>query len=120
MRKLLAVVGVIAAAVFATTGAFAGSASSSSLTGTVGPGFTITLKDSQGHVVKRLKPGTYTLKVRDLSPIHDFHLRGAGVNRATTVAGTGTAIWPMRLKPGRYAYVCDPHHTIMHGSFVVG
>ena len=120
MHKLLAVVGVIAAAGFATTGAFAGTASPTSLTGTVGPGFTITLKDAHGRVVKRLKPGVYTLKVRDVSPIHDFHHRGPGVNKTTTVAATGTTIWTMHLKAGHYTYVCDPHHTIMHGSFVVG
>jgi plastocyanin len=120
MRKLLVVMAIVALAAAIATAAFAGGASSTPLAGTVGPGFTITLKDAHGKIVRRLKPGTYTFKIHDLSPIHDFHLHGAGVNKATTVGGTGSATWTVRLKPGRYTYVCDPHHTLMHGSFVVG
>jgi plastocyanin len=89
------------------------------LRGTVGPGFTITLVMSQGAVVKKLKAGTYTIRIRDLSPIHNFHLFGPGVNKLTSVEGTGSVTWMVRLKPGVYQYRCDPHQTIMHGSFTV-
>jgi hypothetical protein len=89
------------------------------LRGTVGPGFTITLKTAQGKLVKRLKPGTYTIRIRDLSPIHNFHLFGAGVNKLTSVQNTGNATWTVRLKRGTYRYRCDPHRTIMHGSFTI-
>lgn len=89
------------------------------LRGTVGPGFTITLKTTQGKLVKKLKPGTYTIRIRDLSPIHNFHLFGTGLNKLTSVQNTGSVTWTVRLKPGVYRYRCDPHRTIMHGSFSV-
>ena len=89
------------------------------LRGTVGPGFTITLKTSQGRVVKKLKRGTYTIRIRDLSPIHNFHLYGPGLNRKTSVQNTGNVTWTVRLRHARYRYRCDPHRTIMHGSFTV-
>lgn len=92
---------------------------SETLSGTVGPGFIITLKTSQGTVVKRLKAGLYTIKIRDLSPIHNFHLYGPGVNKKTSVQNTGGVTWTVRLKAGVYRYICDPHKTIMHGSFSV-
>jgi plastocyanin len=87
--------------------------------GTVGPGFTITLKTAQGHVVRKLRAGRYTIRIRDLSPIHDFHLLGPGVNKKTSVQNMGSATWTVRLRHGRYRYRCDPHRTIMHGSFTV-
>lgn len=92
------------------------------LRGTVGPDFTITLKTAQGRLVTRdtkLKPGTYTIRVRDLSPIHNFHLFGPGVNKLTSVQNTGSVSWTVRLTRGVYHYRCDPHRTIMHGSFTV-
>lgn len=89
------------------------------LRGTVGPDFTITLRTAQGTLVKKLKPGTYTIRIRDLSPIHNFHLLGPGVNKLTSVQNTGSATWTVRLKAGVYRYRCDPHRTIMHGSFAV-
>ena len=89
------------------------------LRGTVGPGFTITLKTAQGRLVTKLKPGTYTIRVRDLSPIHNFHLLGPGVNKLTSVQNTGSVTWTVRFSHGVYRYRCDPHRTIMHGSFTV-
>jgi Copper binding proteins, plastocyanin/azurin family len=94
-------------------------ADATTLRGTVGPGFTITLKTASGSVVKKLKPGTYTIRIRDLSPIHNFHLLGPGVNKKTSVVGIGGATWTVRLTAGVYRYHCDPHRTIMHGSFTV-
>jgi plastocyanin len=92
--------------------------SSPTLTGTVGPGFTITLTQG-GKSVKSLKAGTYVFKISDKSNIHDFHLTGPGVNKTTTVSGTGSSTWTLKLKKGTYKYVCDPHASIMHGSFKV-
>jgi hypothetical protein len=89
------------------------------LRGTVGPGFTITLKTAQGKLVKKLKAGTYTIRIRDLSPVHNFHLYGPGVNKLTSVQNNGSVTWTVRLKLGLYRYRCDPHRTIMHGSFTV-
>src|SRR5262249_11176136 len=69
--------------------------------------------------LKKLKAGTYSIRIRDLSPIHDFHLLGPGMNRKTSVQNTGRATWRVRLERGLYRYRCDPHRTIMHGSFSV-
>ena len=49
------------------------------LTGTVGPGFTITMDQTS------VPAGTYTLEVDDQSDQHNFHLTGEGVDVSTTV-----------------------------------
>jgi plastocyanin len=72
-----------------------------------------------GKRVTALKAGTYTIKVADKSNIHNFHLSGPGVNKTTSVPGTGTSTWTVKLKQGTYRYVCDPHASIMKGSFRV-
>jgi plastocyanin len=82
-------------------------------TGTVGPGFTITMNK------KTVKAGTYVITIHDLASIHDFHLTGPGVDKKTSVAGTGTTKWTVKLKKGTYHFVCDPHHAIMHGVLKV-
>ena len=88
------------------------------LAGVVGPGFTITLKKGKAKVAK-LKAGRYTFAITDKSSIHNFHLTGPGVNKTTSVAATGSKTWTVTLKKGTYKYVCDPHKTIMKGSFKV-
>jgi plastocyanin len=88
------------------------------LAGTVGPGFTITLKN-HAKTVKTLSPAKYAFVINDKSSIHNFHLTGPGVNKKTTVAGTGTTHWTIILRAGTYNYVCDPHKSSMHGRFVV-
>ena len=110
---------LVLVAALAVPGQTPAAASATVLRGTVGPGFTITLKTAQGKLVKQLKPGTYTIRIRDLSPIHNFHLFGPGVNKLTSVQNTGNASWTVRLKRGTYRYRCDPHRTIMHGSFTI-
>jgi hypothetical protein len=100
---------------------FAASASTMStpkLTGTVGPGFTITLKKG-GKKVKKLKPGKYTFVINDKSAAHNFHLRGPGVNKTTSVSFSGKKTWTVRLKKGTYRFTCDPHAFQMKGSFKV-
>jgi plastocyanin len=83
------------------------------LTGTVGPGFTITMNK------KTVKAGTYAITIHDLASIHDFHLTGPGIDKKTSVTGTGTTRWTVKLKKGTYHFVCDPHRTIMHGVLTV-
>jgi plastocyanin len=111
--KLVATAAIVAA--LAAPSAFA---STPTLTGVVGPGFTITLKKA-GVKVTKLKAGTYIFKISDKSNIHDFHLTGPGVNKKTSVTAVTTATWKLTLKKGTYKYVCDPHVTIMHGTFKV-
>ena len=69
------------------------------LTGTVGPGFTITLKQGSKKVTK-LKPGSYVFKISDKSAIHNFRLKGPGVDKTTSVGKTGTSTWTVTLKRG--------------------
>ena len=89
------------------------------LRGTVGPGFTIQLKQGAKRVTK-LRAATYLLVVSDRSPIHDFHVSGPGLNEVVTaVSSVGTKTIKIKLKRGTYRYVCDPHRTLMHGRFTV-
>jgi copper binding plastocyanin/azurin family protein len=92
------------------------------LVGNVGSNdaFTISLADPNGAPVTHLDPGTYTLVVHDHSQIHDFHLFGPGVDVTTDVAGVGDATFTVNLTDGTYRFVCDPHATVMKGSFTVG
>jgi plastocyanin len=102
---------ILAALVLAS--ATSAAVSTNTLTGTVGPGFTITMNK------KIVKAGTYVVTIHDLASIHDFHLTGPGVDKKTSVAGTGTTKWTVKLKKGTYHFVCDPHRTIMHGVLKV-
>ena len=88
------------------------------LTATVGPGATISLRTSRGARVTRLKAGRYRIVVRDRSNMHNFHLSGAGVNKRTTVRFRGSTTWTVTFRKGRtYRFVCDPHALRMKGSF---
>ena len=53
------------------------------LNGTVGPGFTISLKDSKGKKVKTLKAGSYKFVITDKADIHTFHLKQRRVGSST-------------------------------------
>jgi plastocyanin len=89
------------------------------LTATVGPSATISLRTASGRRVTRLRRGRYRIRVRDRSAMHNFHLIGPGLNRKTTVRFRGTATWTLTLRRGIYRYVCDPHARFMKGSFRV-
>jgi plastocyanin len=118
LRIALAGLAVLAAvAGIASPRAGAGT-STRSLVGTVGPEDTIVLT-SNGHKVSSLNPGAYTITVRDKASDHDFHLSGPGVNKTTSVGGTGTVVWHLTLRKGTYKFICDPHATFMKGSFTV-
>jgi hypothetical protein len=108
----------VAAAVLA--GAGSADAQSPTLFGVVGPGFSIRLSDAAGAPVRNLQPGTYTIEVKDLSPEHNFHLTGPGVDQATGVETTGTVTWTVTLTNGTYHFQCDPHATTMFGNVAVG
>ena len=89
------------------------------LTGTVGPGFTISMK-RLGKPFKTIKAGSYSITVSDKSNIHNFHLRGPKVNKEITQVGfVGTKTVIVKFFKGKYTFVCDPHLTIMKGSFTV-
>ena len=88
--------------------------------GNVGPGFTSNLTLAGKKVTKLKKGVRYRFQIRDRSSIHDFHLMGPGVNRVLTgVDFTGTKSVVLKLGKGTYRFVCDPHASLMHGSFRV-
>jgi len=94
--KLVVVAAIVAA--LAVPGALA---ATPTLNGTVGPGFTITLKKS-GVKVTKLKAGKYVFKIADKSSIHDFHLKGPGVDKKTGVGKVVNVTWTLTLKKGKY------------------
>ena len=114
-RTRLALVTLLIAALFVAASA---SAATPKLTGTDGPGFTITLKKGTSKVTS-LKAGKYKIVINDKSNIHNFHLSGPGVNKTTSVSAQGTFTWTVTLKKGTYKYICDPHAAVMKGSFKV-
>ena len=83
------------------------------VSGSVGPGFTISLAK------KPTKAGKTTFVIRDRSSIHNFHLRGPGVNKTTSVSAVGSKSFTVTLKKGKYTFLCDPHPTTMKGSFTI-
>ena len=115
-RTVLAVL-VVTGSLLVASSAFSRS-SATTLNGTVGPGFTISLKKA-GKKVTSLKAGTYKFKISDKSNIHDFSLKGPVKKRLTGISFMGTKTVTVKLKKGKYTYYCQPHASIMHGSFTV-
>ena len=103
------------AAATETTTESSGSGGGTTLNGSVGPGFDISLEGTDG-----LTAGSYTLVVNDQSDQHNFHLTGPGVDVSTEVEETGEKSFDIELQAGEYKFVCDPHASQMNGSFTVG
>jgi protocatechuate 3,4-dioxygenase beta subunit len=79
------------------------------LRGTTGPGFTITLKKGTA-AVRSVAPGRYSITVNDRSKIHNFRIKGPGLNKQiTSLSFKGTKTVTVTLRKGRYTYQCDPH-----------
>jgi plastocyanin len=89
------------------------------LKGEVYPSYKIEMVNSANRPLKTVKAGTHRIKIEDKAAIHDFHLVGPGINKRTSLTGIGEVIWSLKLKPGTYRYFCDPHASMMHGSFRV-
>ena len=88
------------------------SATPTPLAGSVGPGFTITLK-KDGKAVKTLKPGSYKITVKDRSDEHNFHMLGAGAAKVkTTVDFVGTKTLHRDAQEG---HVHDPVRSARDG-----
>jgi len=92
-RTLVFAVSVAAAGVgaaLALTARAPAATGGGTLHGSVGPGFSISLKDDSGSAVKHLDPGQYTIVVNDQSDMHNFDLFGPGVQQRTEVDTVGT------------------------------
>jgi plastocyanin len=110
-----------AAAALAALASPTGALAQTKLIGTVADPGTITLRTEAGAAVTDITAGTYTFEIRDESINHNFHLSGPGVDQRTDVETTGTQTWTLTLQDrARYTFVCDPHNTVMRGSFTTG
>jgi plastocyanin len=89
------------------------------LAGTIGPGFTISLKNA-GKNVATLKHGKYVFMVRDKSNIHNFTLNGPGIrNKTITATGfVGMKTATLTLSKGGYRFYCTVHPSVA-GTFEV-
>ena len=111
MKHALFASAVICSSLLAASTALA---AAPTIRGTVGPSDTILMTK------KPTKGGTYRLTVQDRSDDHNFRLTGPGVRVATSVGGTGTKTFTVKLQAGKtYRFVCDPHADEMRGSFRV-
>ncbi len=78
---------------------------------------TISLKlDKQA--VRTLTPGADTFAIVDRSSKQNFHLKGPGVDRKTTLKRAGKATWTVVLRKGTYRYFSDANPKLK-GSFRV-
>ncbi len=81
--------------------------------------YKVEMENKAGNKLRTVKAGTYRIKIEDKATIHNFRLRGPGVNKATSVPGRTETIWTVRLRTGTYRFLCDPHAASMRGSFRV-
>jgi plastocyanin len=115
--RMLAAAGVAALGT-SILGAGAAAAATPKLTASVSDPLNISLTVG-GKKVSKLKAGTYTIVVVDKAADHNFHLKGPGVDKSTSVSAKVTTTWKVTLKKGSYTFVCDPHASFMKGSFTV-
>jgi Cu/Ag efflux protein CusF len=123
IRALTLVAAAAAAAAFLVVNATAGPASTRKLTGVVGKNnaYKITLKDSHGKLVKKLKAGTYSFAIHDDASIHNYELDGPHGKSwtFTSVPFIGTKTKTLKLVPGKYKAYCSAHESIMFQHFTV-
>jgi len=98
-------------------------ASTPKLVGTVGPGFTITLKKGTAKV-KTLKAGKYIFVITDKASIHNFTIERekGGPKIEKTLTGTsfqGKKTVTVTLKKGSWKFYCSVHEPQMFGFFKV-
>jgi plastocyanin len=121
VRRLFPLVLLLVTAAVLVPGSARPAATATPLNASVGPGFTISLKNSSGAGVSHLDPGDYTITVQNLNTTaeHNFHLFGPGVDQMTPFQ-QGTWTWNVTFTDGTYKFQCDAHPSIMKGSFTVG
>jgi hypothetical protein len=122
MRVRIAAIAAVAAVGIMGAATATGSASKT-LRGTVGPGFTISLKTSTGKKVTILAHGSYRFVIMDKSSIHNFSLKqmsgGSFHRQLTSTNFTGKKTVTVKLTKGQWQFYCSVHPTIMFGNFTV-
>jgi hypothetical protein len=123
VRVRIAVVAAVAALVTAGAAMAFTSATPPKLNGSVGPGFTISLKDAKGKKVKTLKAGKYMFVITDKGNIHTYDLKqlkgGKFHKEITSASFTGKKTVTIKLTKGKWEYYCATHPTQMFGFFTV-
>ena len=84
------------------------------IVGSVGPGFTISVSP------RRVQPGRYRLVIHDWSSMHNWHIRGDGVNKKSGISFQGTRRFTIEVNRGGYRIQCDMHPTQMRTRLRVG
>jgi hypothetical protein len=67
----------------------------------------VTLTDSGGRTLTRLRSGWYSIFVTVNAKGADFHLTGPSVDSATKAKIPGVALWGLHLPKGTYRYMND-------------
>jgi hypothetical protein len=83
------------------------------LKGSVGPGFEISISDDS------VPAGRYRLVINDKGTLHNFHIFGTGVDKATGLVETGKFKFKIRLRVGTYQIQCDTHFAQMNTTLNV-
>jgi plastocyanin len=123
-RSLLALAVLAAVALTVAGAAFSRTASTPTLKGVVGPGYSISLTKG-GKKFTSLKAGTYKVVINDRSNFHNFTLEREKPSKPklehhlTGTGFTGTKTATVTLKPGSWRFYCSIHEAQMQGNFKV-
>ena len=121
MARAILTVATAAAVALSIVGAALSRANTTpTLAGTVGPGYSISLKKS-GTLVKTLKAGTYRFVINDKSNFHGYSLDGPNgfAKDFTKITFVGKKTFMVKLKTGKYKYYCPNHESTMFAHFRV-
>jgi hypothetical protein len=120
VRVTLAIATATAVALSLVGAALSRANSTPTLAGTVGPGFSITLKKS-GKLGKTLKAGTYKFVINDKSNFHGYSLDGPHgfAKDFTKIPFVGRKTFIVKLQTGKYKYYCPNHESTMFAHFTV-
>jgi hypothetical protein len=119
LAAALAAIAVLPAAGDAGPTVGARSLATYDLEGGVDDDWTIWLVPPGGDNVTTLPPRTYVIDVSDSSNDHNYHLRGPGVDIATSLRREEYTVWALTLVPGAYEYFSDSEPREIRGTFTV-
>jgi hypothetical protein len=119
LAALVAAVGVLPAAGEAGPTVGARSVATYDLEGGVDDDWSIWLVPPGGDNVTTLPPRSYVIDVSDSSRDHNYHLRGPGVDIATSLGREEYTVWTVTLAPGTYEYFSDSEPREIRETFTV-
>ena len=119
LAGVLAVVAVLPAAGSPRPAIGARSLATYDLEGGVDDDWSIWLVPPGGDNVSTLPPRTYVIDVSDSSHDLNYHLRGPGVDIATSIGREEYTVWTVTLAPGTYEYFSDSQPREVRETFTV-